>query len=214
MKSVLSAPALTVLTTLSASIAFCAQALANNDWQIDGTHSSANFVVKHMMVSNVHGQMSGVAGTVQYDGKNINGIKVNATLDPKTVSTGDSTRDEHLRGENFFQVDIYPQMSFVSSSAVPLKGGGFKLQGKLTMHGVSKEVEMDVEGPSEIFKDSKTGKERCGATARTTIKRKDFGISYNQALDNGGIAIGEDVKVTLDLELHRTATAEANSDSH
>lgn len=177
---------------------------ADNQWTIDGKHSSANFVVKHMMVSNVRGQIGGLSGTVTYDGENVDGIQVKADMDPKTINTGDASRDEHLRGNDFFQVDKYPQMGFVSTGVIPINGGGFKLAGKLTLHGVTKNVELSVDGPTKIFKDAK-GKERVGATATTTINRKDYGITYNQALDNGGVGIGEDVKITLELELHRQA---------
>ncbi|MBX9571448.1 MAG: YceI family protein [Candidatus Obscuribacterales bacterium] len=192
-----------ILSLIAISIAATAPAFAADDWQIDSKHSSANFVIKHMMVSNVHGQIGGVSGTVKYDGKNIDDIQVNAKLDPKTVSTGDASRDEHLRGDDFFQVDKFPDMGFVSTGIIPINGGGFKLAGKLTMHGVTKNVELNVDGPTQVFKDPKTGKERCGATATTTINRKDFGITYNQVLDNGGVGIGEEVKITLDLELHK-----------
>lgn len=193
-----------ILSLVAFSIAASAPAFAD-DWQIDTKHSSANFVIKHMMVSNVHGQIGGVNGTVKYDGKNIDNIQVNAKLDPKTINTGDASRDEHLRGDDFFQVDKFPDMSFVSTGIIPINGGGFKLAGKFTMHGVTKNVELNVDGPTQVFKDPKTGKERCGATATTTINRKEFGISYNQVLDNGGVGIGEEVKVTLDLELHKSA---------
>ena len=200
MKSILCLIALSVGTV---SLAFGGgAALAANDWQIDSKHSSANFIVKHMMVSNVHGQIGGIKGTVKYDGKNVDGIQVTANLDPATISTGDPSRDEHLRGKDFFETDKFPTMGFVSDGIIPINGGGFKLAGKLTMHGVTKQVELSVDGPTEVFKDKK-GVERVGATASTKINRKDYGIVYNQQLDNGGVGIGEEIKITLDLELQR-----------
>lgn len=176
---------------------------AGNEWDIDSKHSSATFTVKHMMVSNVPGQMTGVTGKVVYDGKNIDGIKVKASLDPATINTNEAGRDEHLRGTDFFDVKQYPTITFESSGVIPIERGGFKLGGKLTMHGVTKDVELSVDGPTEAFKDKKNGIEKIGASASTTINRKDFGITYNKALDNGGVAVSEEVKITLNLEMSR-----------
>ncbi len=194
----------TILCLLAASLSIGSAAYAaGNDWEIDSKHSSATFTVKHMMVSTVPGQMGGVKGTVTYDGKNVDGIKVNANLDPNTINTGEPGRDEHLRGKDFFDVTKFPAITFVSDGVVPIMKGGFKLSGKLTMHGVTKDVELTVDGPTEAFKDTKKGIERIGASASTIVNRKDFGITYNSTLDNGGVAVSEDVKITLNLEASR-----------
>lgn len=188
---------------IAASLFLGSAAQAANDWDIDSKHSSATFTVKHMMVSNVPGQMSGVSGKVVYDGKNIDGIKVSAKLDPSTINTSEAGRDEHLKGADFFDVQKYPTITFESTGVIPIERGGFKLGGKLTMHGVTKDVELTVDGPTEPFKDKKNGVEKIGASASTTINRKDFGITYNKTLDNGGVAVSEDVKITLNLEMVR-----------
>lgn len=177
---------------------------AANQWEIDPQHSSASFSVKHMMVSNVRGQVGGVTGTVDFDGKNVNDLKVNASLDPSTINTGEPNRDQHLRGTDFFDVAKYPKITFVSTGTVANLDGGFKLGGKLTMHGVTKNVELSVDGPTAPIKDKK-GNIKIGASATTSVHRKDFGIEYNSILDNGGVAISDDVKITLDLELTKRA---------
>lgn len=171
-------------------------------WDIDGKHSSATFKIRHMMISDVRGQIGGIKGTVNYDGKNVDDIKVNAQLDPSTIDTGDDNRDAHLKNADFFDVAKYPTMTFESTGVVPILRGGFKLGGKLTMHGVTRPVELSVDGPTEPIKDAK-GATKIGAVGTTTIKRKDFGLTYNSTLDNGGVALGEDVQITLDLELVR-----------
>ncbi|MBX9688016.1 MAG: YceI family protein [Candidatus Obscuribacterales bacterium] len=180
-----------------------AQAASNNQWEIDSKHSMATFTVKHMMVSNVPGQMAGVKGNVDFDGKNVDSLKVSATLDPATINTGEPDRDEHLRGADFFDVKKYPSVTFESDGVIPVMKGGFKLSGKLTLHGVTKNVELNVDGPTEPIKDTNRGIEKIGATATTSINRKDFGITYNKTLDNGGVAISDEVKITLELEMSR-----------
>lgn len=192
--------------TLTTTVAY-----AGNEWEIDSKHSSATFTVRHMMVSNVPGQMSGVAGKVIFDGRNINDIKVTASLDPSTINTNEPGRDEHLRGADFFDVKKYPSITFESTGVIPIEQGGFKLGGKLTIHGVTKNVELTVDGPTEAFKDKENGIEKIGAAASTTINRKDFGMTYNKALDNGGVAVSDEVKINLNLEMTRKIDAKKAS---
>lgn len=174
-----------------------------NEWNIDTSHSSATFTVRHMMVSNVPGQMSGVKGKVEFDGKNVETIKVSATLDPSTVNTNDPGRDEHLRGTDFFDVQKFPAINFESTGPVTNSNGVLMLPGKLTLHGVTRSVNLVLDQPTESYVDSKKGIEKIGANATATINRQDFGISYNSTLDHGGVAISDQVKITLNLELHR-----------
>ncbi len=176
-----------------------APALAET-WTIDGKHSQANFKVRHMMVSNVNGTISGIKGAAEYDGKNIAGLKVNADMDINTISTNEAGRDKHLRGADFFDTEKFPNMSFKSKRVVKGSKGKFKLIGDLTMHGVTKEVALAVEGPTPVIKDSK-GQERFGASATANINRKDFGLAYNSVLEAGGVSIGDKVQITLDIEL-------------
>lgn len=170
------------------------------EWKIDSKHSQANFKVRHMMVSNVNGTMSGIKGTADYDGKNVNSLKVNAEIDAKTVNTNEAGRDEHLRGKDFFDTDKYPTITFKSKRVEKAKNDKLQMVGDLTMHGVTKEVALDVEGPTQAVKDSK-GREHIGASANAKLNRKDFGIEYNSVLEAGGVTIGETVDITLDIEL-------------
>lgn len=175
------------------------------EWTLDPAHSSAGFKVRHMMVSNVKGQFGGVNGTAEYDGKDIKSLKVNAEIDTTTVNTGDQKRDEHLRKADFFDVEKFPKMTFKSTKVVPQGKDKFQLLGDLTMHGVTKPVTLEVEGPSQTITDKKGT--RMGASATTTLKRKDFGITYGGALDNGGAAIGDDVKIDLEIEMTKAKTS-------
>lgn len=177
-----------------------APALAGNIWEIDTQHSTAAFSVKHMMVSNVHGQIGGVKGTVEYDGKNIKAVKVDAELDPDTINTNEPDRDKHLKSKDFFDTTKFPKISFKSKKSIPSGKGAFTLIGDLTMHGVTKEVKLNVVGPTPVIKD-KNGAMKMGATASTVLNRKDFGITYNKVLDNGGVALSETVPLTIELEL-------------
>lgn len=179
----------------------CAPAIAG-DWEIDSKHSSATFKVRHMMVSNVNGQFGGVTGTADYDGKDVKSIKVNAEIDAKTINTGEPGRDGHLKNDDFFAVEKFPKLTFVSTKVVPKGKGNFQLVGDLTMHGVTKPVTLNVTGPSPVMTDEK-GTARVGAEATATINRKDFGITYNKALDNGGVAVSEDVKIELNIEMSK-----------
>ncbi len=168
-------------------------------WTIDPSHSSANFTVRHMMVSNVNGTFGKMEGTVEFDGRNISGVKVRATVDATTISTANEKRDAHLRSADFFDVASHPTITFVSKRAEPAGNGRFRLVGDLTMRGVTKEVVLEVEGPTEPF--TAQGNARIGATATTTLNRQDFGVSWSRALDGGGVVVGDEVKVRLDLAL-------------
>lgn len=193
--------AVAMAAVTAAPAAFAADA---NSWTIDGKHSTANFKVRHMMVSNVNGTISGIKGSAEYDGKNVKNLKVDAEMDVNTINTADAGRDEHLRGADFFDTAKYPTIKFVSKSVKKVGAGKFQLIGDLTMHGVTKQVAMDVDGPSQIIKDEK-GNEHMGASAHTKINRKDFGIQYNHILEAGGVAVGEDVDITLDVEMLKKA---------
>ncbi|MGH9548963.1 MAG: YceI family protein [Terriglobales bacterium] len=174
-------------------------ALADS-WKIDPKHSAASFSVRHMMVSTVRGQFSNVTGTVNFDPKNVAASKVDAVIDVTTVNTNEADRDKHLKSPDFFDVEKFPTMKFVSKGVVVESVGKFKLVGDLTLHGVTKEVTLAVEGPSQAIKDQK-GNERSGATATGKINRNDFGIKFNKAMDNGGVMVGDQIPITIDIEL-------------
>jgi polyisoprenoid-binding protein YceI len=184
-------------------------ALAGNEWTIDTAHSSANFTVRHMEVSNVHGGFGKVTGQAKYDGKDLTGANVEATIDVASVDTRDEKRDGHLKSPDFFDVAKYPTITF-KSTGVKKTHDGFDLTGDLTMHGTTKPVTLHAEKISEPVKDGK-GNLHVGTSATAKINRKDFGVSFNKALDNGGVMVGDDVNIVLDVELTKnkeTASAQ------
>ncbi len=168
-------------------------------WKIDPAHSSAHFVVRHMMITNVRGGFSGVQGTVVYDPADLNGSSVEVTIDKNTLSTGDTNRDTHVKSAEFLDVENFPTITF-KSKKITKDGDGLKIAGDLTLHGVTKEVTLNVDGPTEEQKDP-WGNIRVGASATTKIKRSDFGLTWNAALETGGIMLGDDLKLELEVSL-------------
>lgn len=158
-----------------------------------------------MMVSTVRGSFSGVKGLVSYDPQNVAGSKANLTIDARTVDSHNEMRDKDLRSANFFDVEKYPEIQFVSKKVVAGSAGKFKLVGDMTMHGVTKEVTFDVEGPEPAVKDGK-GNLHSGATATTRVNRKDFGLTWNKSLDGGGVMVSDDVDLTVEVEMVQTTT--------
>jgi len=177
-----------------------AQAATAESWKIDPVHSAAQFAVKHMMISTVRGQFSKVSGTVDYDPKNPKAAKVDATIDVSSVDTHEPKRDAHLRSADFFDTDKFPSMTFKSTRVLEAKAGKLKLAGDLTLHGVTREVTLNVDGPSAPITDP-GGSTKVGASATATINRKDFGVSWNKTMDGGGVMLGEEVPITIDVEL-------------
>lgn len=170
-------------------------------WTIDPDHSAATFTVRHMLVANVKGEFSGPTGTVSFDPQNIPGtLKVEATIDATTINTRNAGRDKDLRSDQFFAVAKYPTLTFKSKRAEAGAAGHFKVTGDLTMRGVTKEVVLDVEGPTPAVKDL-WGQTRVGATMTTVISRRAFGLLYNELLETGGAVVGDEVRVTIDLEI-------------
>ncbi len=175
-------------------------------WKVDESHSNAGFAVRHMMVSNVNGSINVKSGTINLDDKDVTKSSVEAVLDASTINTGNAKRDEHLRAPDFFDVAKFPEITFKSTKVQKAGQGKLKVTGDLTMHGVTKSVVLDVTGPSKESKDP-WGNARTGVTATTKLNRKDFGLTYNQALETGGVAVGEEVTVSLDLSLVKQADA-------
>ncbi len=171
-------------------------------YTIDPTHSTAGFKVRHLMVSNVRGEFSGVTGTVVIDPGAPENSRVDATIDARTVHTRDEQRDTHLKSADFLDVEKFPTITFVSKK-ITGSDGEWKVTGDLTIHGVAKEVTLDVEGPSPEVKDP-WGNVKTGASATTKISRKDFGMVFNMALETGGVMVGDEVTITLELELLRS----------
>jgi polyisoprenoid-binding protein YceI len=176
-------------------------------WTIDAGHSAALFTVRHMVVANVKGQFDGPTGTVTYDPANIPGtLRVDASIDARTINTRNADRDKDLRSDLFFDVNRFPKITFKSKRAEGTPGR-FKVTGDLTMHGVTKEVVLDVEGPTPAIKDI-WGNTRVGATASTVVDRRDFGLLYSRILEGGGAVVGNDVTISIDLELTREPAKE------
>ena len=169
-------------------------------WNIDPDHSSVGFSIRHLMVSNVKGNFDRFSGTVDLDDKNITASKVTATIDASSIDTRVQKRDDHLRSPDFFDVAKYPEISFVSKRWSRAANGKLKVSGDLTMHGVTRTVVLDVAPFSKETRDP-WGNTRRGTTAKTTINRKDFGIDWNKSLDTGGLMIGDQVEITLEIEM-------------
>jgi len=168
-------------------------------WVFDDAHSAADFSIRHMMVSNVKGQIGGLKGTIDIDDKDLTKSKVDVSLDVTTIDTRNGKRDEHLKSPDFFDVQKFPQMHFVGKK-IEKAGKGLKVTGDLTMKGVTKSTVLMVDGPTSPVKDP-WGKMKRGFTAQATINRKDFGLTWNKALDGGGVVLGDDVKVAIEAEL-------------
>jgi polyisoprenoid-binding protein YceI len=173
-------------------------ALAQTTYEIDSSHSSAQFSVRHLMISNVKGEFSKVTGTFVYDPKNPAASRIDAVVDVNSITTREPKRDAHLKSPDFFDAAKYPTMTFKSKQAWK-SGDKIHVKGDFTLHGVTKEVTLDVEGPTAEVKDP-WGNARVGATATTKINRKDWGLGWNKALETGGVMVGEEVSITIDVE--------------
>jgi polyisoprenoid-binding protein YceI len=182
-------------------LSLSAAALMAQSYDIDTAHSGASFSVKHMMVTNVSGRFSNIKGKVVFDEKNLAKSSIEATVDVNTINTNEPKRDAHLKGPDFFDVEKFPTMTF-KSTKVYKAGGVIKVDGTLTLHGVSKPVTLTLEELSGEVKHP-MGSIVRGAVARTRINRKEFGLGWNKALDTGGVMVGEDVAITLEIELSR-----------
>jgi polyisoprenoid-binding protein YceI len=172
---------------------------AQSAWNIDPAHSAAQFQVRHLMISNVRGEFGKMSGAVIFDGKNYSTIKANAAIDVASINTREPKRDEHLRSPDFFDAAAYPKITFKSKRVENVSGYKFNLVGDLTIRGVVKEVSLSVEA-TPIIK-GMSGESRIGAQATTRLNRQDFGVKWNRALDTGGVVVGDEIQVTLDMEL-------------
>lgn len=187
--------------------AFAVPALAHaSTWEIDGAHSSAQFSVRHLMVSNVRGEFGSVKGTVNLDDKDVTKSTVDATIDVSSITTRNTDRDNHLKSPDFFDVAKYPTMTFKSTGIQKQADGKLNVTGNLSLHGVSKPVTLSVALAPEV-KDP-WGKTRRGAEITGKINRKEFGLSWNKALETGGVAVGEEVAITIDLEITQKGAAQ------
>jgi polyisoprenoid-binding protein YceI len=168
-------------------------------WNLDQAHSVAEFKVKHMMISNVKGHFAKVSGTLTLDASNLANSKVESSVDVASVETRDAQRDAHLKSADFFDVEKFPTMAFKSTRVKSTGDEELAVEGDLTIHGVTRKATFAVEGPTVPAKDP-WGNTRIGVTATTKINRKDFGLTWNAALETGGILVGEEVTITLDAQ--------------
>jgi polyisoprenoid-binding protein YceI len=168
-------------------------------WNIDPVHSVVEFKVKHLMISNIKGQFTGVSGVLTLDESDLAKSHVEATIDAASINTRDAQRDTHLKSAEFLDVENYPTLSFKSTHVTLTKSREPIVEGDLTIHGITKKVTFEVEGPSPAAKDP-WGNTRIGLSATTKILRKDFGLVWNAPLETGGVLISDEVTITLDVE--------------
>jgi polyisoprenoid-binding protein YceI len=173
-------------------------------YQIDPMHSRIHFSVRHLGISHVRGEFTGLSGTLVYDRANPEAAQLTVTVDPATFSSGQPQRDEHVKSADFLDVPQYPEITFKSTKVEVLGEEEGRVTGNLTLHGVTKEVVLEVEGPSPEVKDF-YGNVKFGVTAKTRISRGDFGLTYNAPLETGGLLIGDKVDLTLDVQFAKQA---------
>jgi polyisoprenoid-binding protein YceI len=171
-------------------------------WQIDPDHSSFQFKIRHLTVSNVKGDFGKAKGVVTLDEQDVSSLRVELTIDAASISTSHAKRDEHLRSPDFFDVAKYPTITFISKKVTKTDANRLRVLGDLTLRGVTREVSVDVEGPTPEVKDPWGGARR-GAMGSARINRKDFGFTWSKVLDSGGLVVGDEVDIYLEVELVR-----------
>jgi polyisoprenoid-binding protein YceI len=168
-------------------------------WVIDPAHTVSGFTVRHMMITNVTGVFETTRGTIEYVPGEPTSVKAEITVETKSVNTRHGRRDNDLRSDNFLNAERFPVITFKSKRVQNVKAGGFELVGDLTIRDVTREVVLKVEGPTPTIRDPQ-GNQRVGAAASTTIKRQDWGVSWNRALETGGVLVGDEVKINIEVE--------------
>lgn len=172
---------------------------AISTWNIDPMHTVAEFKVKHMMISNVKGQFAKITGVLTRNESDHTKSHIEASIDAASINTHEPQRDAHLKSADFLDVDKFPTLSFKSTRINRISDGELAVEGDLTIHGVTRSVVLTVEGPTPPAKDP-WGNTRMGVSATTKINRKDFGLTWNTALETGGVLVGEEVTITLEAE--------------
>jgi len=186
-------------TAIAMAVAVALPVLAHADtWQIDSSHTSVEFTVRHMMISNVKGQFQKTTGTITANGNAPASAKIDATIDASSIETRVERRDAHLKSPDFLDVAKYPTITFKSTNVEAEGPNKWKVTGDLTLHGVTRQVVLDVDGsgpPVQVM-----GNTRAGASATTKIKRGDFGLTWNKALEAGGVLVGDEIAISIDVE--------------
>jgi len=171
-------------------------------WEFDPAHTGVHFKVRHLMISSVRGEFEKVSGKIVYDEADVTKSSADITIDTGSINTRVAIRDEHLRSPDFLDVAKYPAISFKSKRVEKAGNGTLKMTGDLTIRGVTKEVVLTVEGPTTTIKDP-GGNYRVGGQAITKINRKDFGLVWNKPLETGGVVVGDEVEITIDVEIYK-----------
>ena len=172
---------------------------STSTWQIDPVHSTAQFKVRHLMISNVKGEFTSIKGTLHLDSSDVTKSTLEASIDANSINTREPQRDTHLKSADFLEVEKFPNITLKSTRVTKKSDGGFEVEGDLTIHGVTRKVTLELEAPSAPQKDP-WGGTRIGVEATTKINRKDFGLVWNATLETGGFMVGDEVSITLDVE--------------
>jgi polyisoprenoid-binding protein YceI len=194
------------MRSIVALAALVALPAAASTWDVDPAHTESSFLVKHMMVSNVRGQFGKTTGVIQQDDKDVTKSKAEINIDATTIDTRVDKRDAHLKSPDFFDVEKFPTITFKSTKITKGEGNNLKVDGDLTMHGVTKPVVLKVEYTPETLAGGKTLR---GVTATTKVNRKDFGLNWNKTIEAGGVVVGDEVVITVEMELIKQGTPTA-----
>jgi polyisoprenoid-binding protein YceI len=197
-----------VSTALAVAISLPASAAASL-WKIDPAHSSAQFAVKHLAISTVRGAFSSVNGSINFDDKDVTKSTVDVTIDVNSVDTRQPDRDKDLKSDKFFDAANYPSITFKSTKVEQAGAGKLKVTGDLTIRGTTKSAVLDVDGPTAPMKHP-WGNNRAAASATTKVNRQDYGVKWNAKLDNGGVVVGDDVAIVIDVEMVQQGTKAGN----
>lgn len=185
------------IATIMAAAVLTSTSVFADTWEIDRVHSSVGFQVNHMVISKVNGKFDSFNGTINFDGKDFSKASVVVNIDPKTIDTDNERRDGHLKSPDFFAADSLPEMKFVSTSIKPLGENKFQMVGDLTMRGVTKPVTLDGEFRGTV---AAMGGTKAGFSAKGTINRQDWGVSWNKTLDAGGFVVSDNVDLLIEVE--------------
>ena len=186
-----------IMVGVASALALAAIAVSAANYQVDPVHSTVGFAIKHLGISEVHGSFTNFSGTIEFDSAKPEEFKASGTVQVSSINTGNPTRDNHLRSPDFFDAAKLPEIKFAVSS-VKKEASGWGVKGQFTMHGVTKEIELrgELSGPVQ----DPWGKTRIGIAATTMLNRQDYGITWNKTLDKGGVMIGNEVKISLNIE--------------
>ncbi|MFH1012074.1 MAG: YceI family protein [bacterium] len=190
--------------SLAALVVLAAGTASGATWDVDKAHSSVGFSVKHLMIATVRGEFGSYTASAEFDPSDPAKLSLEATIDAASINTNNDARDKHLRSADFFDVEKFPQITFKSTKAERLDEGKYRVTGNLTIRGITKEITLEGEGFSAVVKDPQ-GNIKSSASATAKLSRKDFGLMWNVALETGGVLVGDEVTINLEIELTQRA---------